>query len=260
MLARQICTHTVPVMTMMQLIIGTALGFVVAQSGLYGIRHSLGWLQREEVTTRVRNLPGHVIVGGFIRYAAPIGAAAALITLGVWGVGDYIAAKATRNVTLASALDSTTAASAAQTPGSGDEPAGANASVPSESATPVQADGTDPYADPDYKVHRRAHRAGSPVTLKETLLQRSEAKARSELLQEMQQHATRSQYDCEAADRAARYLKAGLDVWGFGAWQLKYFPMDGYKGAALAGCKDIPNVLDPSPLNLQSTVAQENHS
>jgi hypothetical protein len=36
--------------------------------------------------------------------------------------------------------------------------------------------------------------------------------------------------------------------------------MDGYKGATLAGCKDIPNVLDPSPLNLQSTVAQENHS
>jgi len=65
--------YTVPVMSMMQLVIGTALGFVIAQSGLYGIRHSLGWLQREEFSTRIRTLPGHVIVAGFIRYAAPIG-------------------------------------------------------------------------------------------------------------------------------------------------------------------------------------------
>ena len=38
-------------MSMTQLIIGTALGFVVAQSALYGLRHSFGWLQREEVRT-----------------------------------------------------------------------------------------------------------------------------------------------------------------------------------------------------------------
>jgi hypothetical protein len=246
-------------MTMMQLIIGTALGFVVAQSGLYGIRHSLGWLQREAVSTRVRTLPGHVIVGGFIRYAAPIGATAALITLAVWGVGDYLAARAARGATLANALDSAASAGTAQVQGSADESSVANASAPSESASSIQPEGVDPYADPDYKVHRRAHRTG-PVTLKETLLQRSEAKARSELLQEMQQHAARSQYDCEAADRATRYLKAGLDVWGFGAWHLKYFPVEGYKGATLGGCKDIPNVVDPSQLNLQSTVAQENHS
>ncbi|HEY6824931.1 MAG TPA: hypothetical protein VI195_10855 [Steroidobacteraceae bacterium] len=247
-------------MTMMQLIIGAALGFVVAQSGLYGIRHSLGWLQREEVSTRVRTLPGHVIVGGFIRYAAPIGATAALITLAVWGVGDYLAARTARDATLANALDSAASAGTAQVQGSADESSVASASAPSESASSIQSEGVDPYADPDYKVHRRVHRTGSPVTLKETLLQRSEAKARSELLQDMQQHAARSQYDCEAADRAARYLKAGLDVWGFGAWQLKYFPVEGYKGATLGGCKDIPNVVDPSQLNLQSTVAQENHS
>ena len=260
MLAWQICTHTVAVMTMMQLIIGTALGFIAAQSGLYGIRHSLGWLQREEVSTRVRALPGHVIVGGFIRYAAPIGAAAALITLAVWGVGDYLAARAARSATLANALDSATPAGAAQVQGAADEPGAVSASTATEPASSLQVDGVDPYADPDYKVHRRVHRTGSAVTLKETLLQRSEAKARSELLQDMQQHAARSQYDCEAADRAARYLKAGLDVWGFGAWQLKYFPLEGYRGATLVGCKDIPNVVDPSQLNLQSTVAQDNHS
>ena len=62
-------------MTMIQLIIGTALGFLAAQSGLYGFRRSFGWLQREEVRTRLGTLPEHVIVGGFIRYAAPIGAA-----------------------------------------------------------------------------------------------------------------------------------------------------------------------------------------
>ena len=35
-------------MTMMQLIVATALGFIVAQSGLYGVRHSLRWLQRAD--------------------------------------------------------------------------------------------------------------------------------------------------------------------------------------------------------------------
>jgi hypothetical protein len=244
-------------MSMTQLIIGTALGFVVAQSGLYGIRHSLGWLQREEVRTRVRTLPGHVIVGGFIRYAAPIGAVAALITLGVWALGDYFAAKAAGSAAaLANTLDPATAAGATQAQTSADEASGSGGGAGAP-ATAVQPDSVDPYGDPEYKVHRRTHRPGSPLTLKETLVQRSEAKARTELLRDMEQHASRSQYDCEAAERAGRYLKAGLDVWGFGAWQLKYFPTQGYQGATLVACKDIPNVLDPSQLDLQSTVAQE---
>jgi hypothetical protein len=257
--AGQICMQTVAVMTMMQLIVGAALGFIVAQSGMYGVRHSLRWLQREEVGTRVRALPGQVLVGGFVRYAAPIGAAAALITLAVWAVGDYLAARATRTATLANALDSPPAAGAAQPQGSTDEAAGGSVAAPTEAATATQPESASPYADPEYKVQRRAHRRGTAVSLKETLLQRSEAKARAELLRDMQQHASRSQYDCEAADHAARYLKAGLDVWGFAAWQLKYFPADGYTGATLATCKDIPNVVDPSQLDLQSTVAQDNH-
>jgi hypothetical protein len=244
---------------MIQLIIGTALGFLAAQSGLYGMRRSFGWLQREEVRTRIGALPGHVIVGGFIRYAAPIGAGAALITLGVWAVGDYLAAKAARTVALGSTLDATTAAGVVAPQGSAEQAAGGSAPATAEPAVAVQPESADPYVDPDYKVHRTPHRTGRPLSLKETLLQRSEAKARSELLQDMKQHASRSQYDCEAADRAGRYLKAGLDVWGFGAWQLKYFPTEGYKGATLIACKDIPNVVDPSQLNLQSTVAQDGH-
>jgi hypothetical protein len=251
--------YTVPVMSMMQLVIGTALGFVIAQSGLYGIRHSLGWLQREEIRTRIRTLPGHVIVGGFIRYAAPIGAVAALITLGIWALGDYMAAKAARSAALANTLDPAASAAGAPQSSPADEAGTSAARTSAEPTTAVQADGIDPYADPDYKVHRRGHRAGSPLSLKETLLQRSEAKARAELLHDMQEHASRSQYDCEAADHAARYLKAGLDVWGFAAWQLKYFPTDGYKGAMLPSCKDIPNVIDPSQLDLQSTLAQDSH-
>lgn len=251
--------YTVPVMSMMQLVIGTALGFVIAQSGLYGIRHSLGWLQREQMRTRIRTLPGHVIVGGFIRYAAPIGAVAALITLGVWALGDYMAAKAARGAALTNTLDPATSTAGAAQSSPADEAGITAAHTTAEPTTGVQPDGIDPYADPDYKVHRRAHRAGSAVSLKETLLQRSEAKARAELLHDMQEHASRSQYDCEAADHAARYLKAGLDVWGFAAWQLKYFPTEGYKGAMLLTCKDIPNVIDPSQLDLQSTVAQDGH-
>lgn len=249
-------------MSMTQLIIGTALGFIVAQSGLYGIRHSLGWLQREEVRTRLSALspsPGHAIVAGFIRYAAPIGATVALITLGVWAVGDYLSAKAARGAALAS-LDST----ATVTPPEGSTEEGTSvfpasgSAANAEPAIAVQPENADPYADPDYRVRRRAHRPGAP-SLKETLLQRSEDKARAELLREMQQHARRSQYDCEAAEHAARYLKAGLDVWGFGPWQLKYFPTAGYKGATLAACKDIPNVLDPTQFDLQAAVAQDHH-
>jgi hypothetical protein len=69
----------------------------------------------------------------------------------------------------------------------------------------------------------------------------------------------RSQYDCEAVDRARKYLKSGLDVWGFAIWQVKYFSVDSYKGATLPQCKDIENIVDPSSLDLQSTVAQKNH-
>ena len=249
-------------MSMTQLIIGTALGFVVAQSALYALRYSFGWLQREEVRTRIRALtptPGHAFVAGFIRYAAPIGASAALITLAVWAVGDYLAAKAAPGAALASALDPATAAGTPAA-GSTDDRASGTAAANTEPASAVQPEFVDPYADPDYKVHRRAHRSGSALTLRETLLQRSESKARAELLRDMQLHASRSQYDCEAAERAGRYLKSGLDVWGFAAWQLKYFPVAGYKGATLAGCKDIPNVVEPTQLDLQSTVAQGSNS
>jgi hypothetical protein len=249
-------------MSMTQLIISAALGFVIAQSTLYGLRYSFAWLQREEVRARIRAMtpsPGHAFVAGFIRYAAPIGASAAVVTLGVWAVGDYLTAKAARTAALASAVDTAAAAGVSPAQGSPDEGSGAAATGNSEPATAVQPENGDAYADPDYKVHRRAHRPGSALTLKETLLQRSEAKARAELLRDMHQHASRSQYDCEAADRAGRYIKAGLDVWGFTAWQLKYFPMEGYRGATLAACKDIPNVVDPTQLDLQSTVAQDSH-
>jgi hypothetical protein len=248
-------------MSMTQLIVSAALGFVIAQSALHGIRSSFAWLQREEVRTRIRAMtpsPGHAFVAGFIRYAAPIGASAAVITLGVWAVGDYLAAKAARNAALASTVEPATASGVSPAQGAPDEGAAAAASN-NEPATAVQPESVDPYADPDYKVHRRARHPGSALSLKETLLQRSEAKARAELLREMHQHASRSQYDCEAADRAGRYLKAGLDVWGFTAWQLKYFPMEAYKGATLVACKGIPNVVDPTQLDLQSTVAQDNH-
>ena len=106
-------------------------------------------------------------------------------------------------------------------------------------------------------MQRPAHKAGTAPSLKETLLQRSEAKTRSQLLRQLQQHAQRSQYDCEAAERGQKYLKADLDVWGFAAWQVKYFPVEGYQGATLPQCRDIKNVLDPTALDLHSTVAKK---
>ena len=239
-------------MSMTQLVIGTALGFFVAQGVLYSIRHLIGWLQRSDARKRIlRSTPslGSTFIGAFIKYAAPVGAGAALITLGVWAVGDHYAAKSARSAATAD-IFRPSAAPVSDPHGSVEELAG----------PAVAADPLDPYTDSDFKVQRRPHRARRALSLKETLLQRSEAKARAELLTESRQHLHRSQYDCEAADRASKYLKADLDVWGFAAWQIRHFPMNGYKGATLPGCKDIKDVVDhSSSVDLQSTVAQGRH-
>jgi hypothetical protein len=250
-------------MSMVQLVIATAIGFFVAQGALHGVRQFAGWLQRDEVRARIHALapsPGRAIIAGFIRYAAPIGAAAALITLGVWAVSDYLAAKSARSAALAAALDSPAPPSATHPPAAAEETAASAAAMArADSAAAAPSADADPYTDPDFKVHHRSHRAAE-ASLKESILQRAEARARADLLTETQQHLNRSQYDCEAADRADKYLKAGLDVWGFAAWQLKHFPMDSYRGATLAQCKDIKNVVDPGRLDLQSTVVQDNRS
>jgi len=249
-------------MSMAQLVIGAALGFIIAEGVLYGIRHLILWLQRDETRRWFRTFSvsrESAFMAGFTRYGALVGASAAIITLGAWAVGDYLAAKSARSAAMANAFDAATSVPAPAPQHSPDDTAAIDATADADSAKTAPADGVDPYADPDFKVEHPAHRGGTPVSLKETLLERSEAKARAELLRETKQHLRRSQYDCESADHAARYLKAGLDVWGFAAWQLKYFPAGGYKGATLAECKDIKDVLDPSSVDLKSTVAQVGH-
>ena len=82
------------------------------------------------------------------------------------------------------------------------------------------------------------HRARG-ASLKDKLVQHAEQKARSELLAQLRLRAQRSQYDCEAAEHAEKYLKAGLDVWGFTTWQAKYFPVEDYAGATLPECQQI---------------------
>ncbi len=247
-------------MSMIQLVIGSALGFIAAQGVLYGIKQLIGWLQREqEVHKRSRKLTPSLrstFIDGFAKYAALAGASAAVITLGVWAVRDHLAATSERSAALANAFDSQTSAPISDPDGSLDQAAGLTAPK-GDPSTAVPVDNVDPYADSDFKVHRQVHHGRTSLSLKETLLERSEAKARADLLRETQQHLHRSQYDCEAADRAGKYLKADLDVWGFAIWQTKYFPTDSYRGASLPQCKDIKNVLDPSSLHLQSTVAQE---
>jgi hypothetical protein len=250
-------------MSMTQLIVGTALGFFVAQGVLYSIRHLIGWLQRSDARKRIlKPSPslGSAFIHAFIKYAAPVGAGVAVITLGVWAVGDHLAAKSARSAATADVFKPSTTVPASASHGSPDEVARPVSVSRVERPAAVATDNVDPYADPDFKVQRRPHRPGTALSLKETLLQRSEAKACAELLRETQQRLSRSQYDCEAADRAGKYLKAGLDVWGFTAWQIRHFPMDGYKGAMLPQCKDIKDIVDhSSSVDLQSTVAQQHH-
>lgn len=251
-------------MSMIQLVIGTAFGFLVAQGLLYGLSRLLGWLRGGELLQRARAMratPAPAVVNALIRYAAPAGVSVALLiallTLAVWATNDYLAAKSARNAA-AHLFDSPAAVpgpehdtppvrSVALTP----------APAPEAIDEPVSA-AQDPYADPAFRVQRKARRAGA-ASLKETLVQKSEARARSELLRELQQHVRRSQYDCEAAARADRYLKAGLDVWGFAAWQVKYFPQTTYRGATLDQCLDIKSVI-ASSVDLQSAVAQQSEA
>jgi hypothetical protein len=247
---------TVLVVSMTQLVFGAALGFIVGEGVLYSMKRFVGCLQRDEMRKRIRKLTplrGSALIGGFNKYAGILGASAALITLGVWAVGDYLAARSAPSVARANAFDPSTAVLISDPRGSPDEVAGLTP------ATAVRVVNVEPYTDSDYKVHRRPHHAGAPLSLKETLVQRSEAKARADLLRQIQQHVHRSQYDCEATERASKYLDAGLDVWGFATWQLKYFPVESYKGATLPQCQDIKNVVDPSGLDLQSTIADDNH-
>ena len=244
-------------MNMTQLVIGTACGFLVAQGLLYGLGHLAGWLRQGDLLARARAVRATLaptVLGALIRYAAPVGVSVALLTLGIWAVSDYLAAKSARTAE-ASLFDSSAVApnaepSAPPVRAASLTPAAAPEVVEEPAGAPP-----DPYADPLFKVQRKPHRAGTAVSLKETLVQQSEARARNELLHELQQHVHRSQYDCEAAERADKYLKAGLDVWGFATWQVKYFPVENYRGATLGQCRAIKNLV-ASPVDLQSAVAQ----
>jgi hypothetical protein len=251
-------------MSMVELVFGAALGFVVAQLALYGVSNLLGFARTGRLRQWLRRavpLPGSAAFAFFVRYAAPIGVSAALLLMGGWAVSDYLKARAAHSEELASSFDAAPAAPAEPQGPQGSQGPAPAAAVPVRSTAPevaaaAAADSVDPYADPDFKVRHTRHKSAS---LKETLLEKSEARARADLLRETQQHVRRSQYDCEAADRAAKYLAAGLDVWGFAAWQLKYFPTNNYKGATLPECQDVNHIIDPSWLELQSTVARDNH-
>lgn len=247
-------------MNMIQLVIGAALGFLLAQGVLYGIKRSIAWVWRDEVRARIRTLTppsGRAIAHASVKYGVLLGASAALITLGVWAVGDYSAGRSAHS---AAGNDVESPVALPRSPAAESPQKVAELAPPApnaDSSTAARTESVDPYADSDFKVQRRGH-AGTRLTLKETLLQRAEAKARAELLSEMRQLQNRSQYDCEGADRAAKYLKAGLDVWGFAAWQVKHFPMDGYDGATLSECQNIKDVVDPSRFDMHGAVAQGN--
>jgi len=249
-------------MSMVEIVFGAALGFVLAQLALAGVSHLLHWARSERARPWLRRvrLPGSALFAFFVRYAAPIGVSAALMLMGGWAVSDYLKARAAHNAALASSFDpgSTAAPEPRDPPAAAPVPAPVSVpvhSAPAEVVEVAKAATVDPYADPEFKVQRKPRKTPS---LKEALLEKSEARARADLLRETQQHLHRSQYDCEAADRAARYVAAGLDVWGFAAWQMKYFPTNNYKGATLAACRDVGNVIDPSWLELRSTVARDN--
>jgi hypothetical protein len=234
-------------MSMTQLVLGCTLGFIIAQGLLHGLRRWIGGRDKPapaRTGAEEKSLPLSY-VRAFIRYAAPVFASAAFVLLGAWTLQDYLSAKSAHAAT-AELAEPVVPEPPAAAPSSA--AATADAEEPAEAAP-------DPYADPEFRV---AHH-GRSASLKDKLVQRAEQKARAELLMQLHQHAQRSQYDCEAADHAEKYLKAGLDVWGFTTWHDKYFPVEGYQGATLSQCQQIQSAIDPARMNLKSAVAQSAH-
>ncbi len=234
-------------MSMTELVLGCALGFLIAEGLLYGLRRLFGGKARAAGAEADDKSVPLSYVRAFIRYAAPVFASAAFVLLGAWTLQDYLSAKSAR-----------AAATEVADPVIVPDPQPArelSAAAPSIDADADDDARPDPYADADFRVPHRARGA----SLKDKLVQHAEQQARTELLAQLRQHAQRSQYDCEAAEHAEKYLKAGLDVWGFTTWQAKYFPVENYAGATLAQCQQIQSAIDPAQVNLKSAVAQSAH-
>jgi hypothetical protein len=248
---------------MTELVIGAALGFILGECALLGLKRVARSLQRDGLTIRLRNLPAlqrSTIIGRVLRNAAVFAAGAGVFALAAWSVSNYLAARDAQRAANTASSNPVAAAPSFPTEAGAVKYQGAGSAHAPVAPLAAQVADTDPYADPDFKSPRQPHHSGTPRRLTEVLLQRSETKARADLLKETQEHAQRSQYDCEAAAHAAQYLKSGLDVWGFAAWQRKYFPLDGYQGATLAQCKIIENRVDGSDADSSETVVAEGHA
>src|SRR5690348_12866192 len=92
---------------MIQLVFGSALGFIIAQGELHGANQLVGWIRRDEVRGRILRVRGAALLGGFVKYSGVIGAIAALLTLGVWTIGDYLAARSANRVASVNAIADT---------------------------------------------------------------------------------------------------------------------------------------------------------
>ena len=94
-------------MSMTQLVLGCALGFIVAQGLMYGLRRLIGAKARGKRATTAAAGPEPdeksvplSYVRAFIRYAAPVFASAAFVLLGAWTLQDYLSAKSARAAVL----------------------------------------------------------------------------------------------------------------------------------------------------------------
>ena len=138
-------------MSMMRLVIGAALGFILAQGVLYCLKRFVGWLQRAEVSQwaqRLRLAGGSGFAGGFAKYAGPVAAAVAVIALAAWTIEDYLRTRSAPSAAVAAAADA--AAVAADADSVADEVAGLTPASTSEAATAAQVTGVDPYGDASF--------------------------------------------------------------------------------------------------------------
>jgi hypothetical protein len=243
---------------MTQLVIAAVLGFIIGECALVSLKQLARFVPRDQAGMRSRMLSalqGSGLAGRVVRYAIVFTVGAGVFTLTAWAVTNYQAARDAQRAVSASRVSPVVA----PLPYPDDVSDEDSALTRSLDRAAVGVADVDPYADPDFKVPRQPHSAGSSGKLTAILLQRSERKARADLLKETEEHAQRSQYDCEAAAHARKYLQSGLDVWGFAAWQTKYFPRDSYEGATLAQCKTIESRIESVETDPKQTVVAQDH-
>jgi len=156
----------VSALSMTQLIFGAALGFLLGEGVLHGLKQSIGC---SSATKCVNGLVSFVRARNrahrrFHQVCGCNRGDRALITLGVWGVGDYLAAKSVHRAMSANTSDGGRGGLLTGSAWLSERGYADRFAASGNSATAVRVDNVAPYADPAFKVQRRPQHAATSLS------------------------------------------------------------------------------------------------